>query len=567
MNNSLPYAKNRDQALKYINQNSLDYQMQLLIGLFLTQISIHPLANRYLEQLATKLEEINNQDQCQLNNHPLNYFLLSKFRPQYAAQLSVNFTLHLTKHEQVPGGPYYTVTQTTNNEKIIDPITNAGIHLSLQNFGVHLVKLETYLVECLTNEQWRTGTYPAWLQLYILYLSLSTSVQAHIQTYLEKITVNEPVYTPLDLACKILITNNYSLVINKDFVPSFTSMSTLDSISAALWAIIWNHSDKKTKVEKTTDTQSTFMTTIKDQAILLVAKKFSSLDPELQATGLAMLGKLLITPIATEIILLSANWGQSFNAPLKQEVYAQLGAANLFGWIAHHLYQTVTYHNPAAPTTALANISLRSAAEYYQQIATQFKIDNTIVLQTFDSIDQAHAAAISAQQELKLCKKQHARWTGTPIRHLAECSFGHCLGPLLITHWQEAQYGQLTAVKKLFNHYLAARQICDDLHDWRNDYDTYQVTSVTRNLFFTAQAFKCINEFQAKKIFWNEGIDLHINEAKQEIEAAHILMKKITWPNSYPQLMFDSLQTMSQSLKQVSTERVAIKSLIKTYTL
>jgi hypothetical protein len=84
--------------------------------------------------------------------------------------------------------------------------------------------------------------------------------------------------------------------------------------------------------------------------------------------------------------------------------------------------------------------------------------------------------------------------------------------------------------KKLFNHYITARQICDDLHDWPEDYSAIRITSATKSLFVTSQAFLNTDLFQAKKIFWTEGIDITIINAEQEIDQANTIFCKLFLP-------------------------------------
>ena len=79
----------------------------------------------------------------------------------------------------------------------------------------------------------------------------------------------------------------------------------------------------------------------------------------------------------------------------------------------------------------------------------------------------------------------------------------------------------------MFAHYLNARQICDDLHDWQEDYTANRLTSVTKPLFLSQHAFPIINnEETAKKIFWEEGIMVGIHQAQRELEEIGLRQKK-----------------------------------------
>lgn len=578
------YVKKQNLALDFIvqNQNKFEEFSQphlALIGSVLLSLTCSDKTQTILQNIADFLEENKENFLSRIDQTALAFLVLSKIQKNQASTLSAEFTLQLTRQEKIPGGPYY----TTQSNQEIDPVVNAAVHLALQGFGVHLSQLESFLTKGIITNNWRSTTIiSAWLNLYLIWRTLSIESKKSLIPNLQEFETLEPITDSLELACKILITENFDLARSgfpdqnnycvhdifskKQESHQAASISGSANVNASLWALIWDKLDKITNPEAVSDFRlSEKNPDTKDAVIQMVARKLSKLEPGLQERGLYSLGQILITPISEEIILLSLDLDSALGANLTKEIHIKLGAANLFGWIAFHLYDNCYEENSPSIELSLANICLRSATTLYCQVSETLKIKPSLVLQTLDSIDEAHAKEVADTIELRQSLLNHERWTGMTVRHIAERSFGHCLGPLLICHSLEPNLGLLGQIKKLFNHYLTARQMCDDLHDWSKDFMSHRVTSVTKTLFFTVQAFTNINVFQAKKIFWNEGLDLQIQQARQEIKLAKQLNESIRWPKHCPTILQNAISRLEESLLQTQAEREAMKSLINTF--
>ena len=583
MSSSPTYVKKQNLALDFIAQNQgafgeFSQSYTALIGSVLLSLTHSDKTQPILNTVVDVLEGDNKNHLSNLGETALTFFVLSKIKKNQVSALSAAFTLQLTKQEKIPGGPYY----TTQSSHEIDPVHNAIIHLALQGFGVHLNQLESFLTERIINKDWQSkNVISAWFNLYLIWRTLSIESKKSLIPYLQEFETSEPVVDTLDLACKILITENFDLaksgfpeqsnysvrevIKNQEDHPA-TSISGSAHLNASLWALVWNRLDKITNPEAVFNSVfSEKYPDVKDEAIQMVARKLSKLEPGLQERGLYSLGQMLITPISEEVTLLSIDLDSALGASLPKEIHVKLGAANLFGWMAFHLYDNCYEENGVSVELSLANICLRSATTLYCQVSEALKIKPSLVLQTLDAIDEAHAKEVADTVELRQSLLNQERWTGITVRHIAERSFGHCLGPLLVCHSLEPNLGLLGQIKKLFNHYLTARQMCDDLHDWSKDFMEHRVTSVTKTLFFTTQAFTNINLFQAKKIFWNEGLDLLIQQARQEVSLAKQLNESIRWPKHCPLILQSAITRLEESLLQAQAEREAMKSLINTF--
>ncbi len=454
-------------------------------------------------------------------------------------------TLLLIRLESKPGGPY------TTNLTEIKVLSNVLVHTALQLLGIYLPNLENYLVSSLEeNNPTNAVINSPWLHLYLTKESLPRS-EASIIKIAESLMQNKAPESSLDKACQILIFQDF----RKEILAPFQNQkfSGDEAVSAALWVKIW-HEASKVNEPNPEDT-------VRSLAIGLVSKKINSLGSDLRESSLIGFTKLLTRSISHEIINFSSDLSEALGKDLPSQLFARLGAANIFHWLALEIYENqLSWSEPS--DLNLANIYLRTATKYYEECAGSLEVDSSIVALILDAADEAHAEVLTLNANLKNSLEHSSRWLPTMSRHIAERSFGHCLGPVLIIESLVSDKSVRQNIKKLLHHYTTVRQICNDLHNWPTDFSQKRVTSVTKSLFLTSQAFQNINQFQAKKIFWHEGLDLVIKHAKQELDEAKYLLKKIKWPIHSPALLSNSIAQLELALNMALKERTTIKSLI-----
>lgn len=491
-----------------------------------------------------------------------------------------DFVLLLTKQEHKPGGPYYTwVGNHQGAWGDTDPVVNSAVHFALQKYDVHLESLEIYLTNCLLDNTWESPYYASrWLNLYLISRSLNLNKQNIIYKIAKDLCDQNPPKNLLDEACKILIFNEYTDTVLENFsnnqfiaepaineitIPGNKEVSGSAALTAVLWAVVWHKAEVIYPEPELIYNQK--YDHIRDSSTQIVAQKMNKLVPELRERGISTLANLLARPVSHEIIFLSNDIGSSLTTKISDELYSVLGAANIFGWLAFGMYDECYDEGIISPDLSLANICLRACTKQYEKAAEMLGVDPALIGGVLDTIDQAHAEELSDTIEFRNMLTNSVPWTGLTIRQISERSFGHCLGSLLISQSLGLDKEFYQNLKSLFNHYLTARQICDDLHDWPQDFSAKRITSITKPLFLASHAFPNTNQFQAKKIFWNEGLELAIKRAKQELSDSLHIFKKIHWPIKKPVLILESIYRLEKSLDKVTAERLAIKSLINQF--
>ena len=155
------------------------------------------------------------------------------------------------------------------------------------------------------------------------------------------------------------------------------------------------------------------------------------------------------------------------------DIVEQLSLANLYGWMAYDIYDDVLDGDENASSIPCANFFLRALTEIYSTLAVQIPGMAHLFRTTMNRIDDANA------WEQKYCCFPAIPSFGD-YHTLADRSIGHAMGPLaeLLIAGYSADSVEYKNVELFFRHYLIARQIHDDAHDWVEDLLRGRVTSV-----------------------------------------------------------------------------------------
>lgn len=212
--------------------------------------------------------------------------------------------------------------------------------------------------------------------------------------------------------------------------------------------------------------------------------------------------------------------------------WRDLGAANIFCWIAYTIYDHIIDDEPGAPARLpLANAALRLALHRYQHCSPA---GSSFVERTFAKMDAAN------MWELQNCRFTVADGTiqvGPLPRYgnrliLAHRAYGHILGPLLCLMTNGQITGrQFTCAAEGLQHYLIARQLSDDIHDWQADLANGQinwiVADILRQLRILPGAHNLSTLTQrAKKYFWQRGLSRHTATILSHIAKSRTAFRK-----------------------------------------
>lgn len=232
-----------------------------------------------------------------------------------------------------------------------------------------------------------------------------------------------------------------------------------------------------------------------------------------------------------EISMLSAYFADSLkyrSRLLSRKLYTELGSANFFTWMAYTIYDDFIDEEGQANLLPVANSMLRKALKIYMNISRKTPRQFREVFETFDKMDAANSWELAhCRYEVIGGKIQIDRLPAySNFNVLADRAGGHILGPIILVSKLEASLTQQKDIKKGLEQFLIAKQLSDDLQDWRDDFQKGHISPVV------AHFLKAINIAPGQynmpeltqrmhEIFWSTGI-----KEMNNIILKHLLLSK-----------------------------------------
>jgi len=253
---------------------------------------------------------------------------------------------------------------------------------------------------------------------------------------------------------------------------------------------------------------------------------------ELRSAALAEIGKISDGKIALLAYEFQAALGKDA-AAIPSDIIASLSLGNLYGWAAYSIYDDVMDDESDASLIPYANFFLRSVGDIYATLDGRIQGARELFKRIMDRVDDANAweqnhCRIPAGGQGTLPKNLPLF---NAYERLADRSIGHAMGPLaeLLFLGYDPGSEECRGVELMFHHYLIARQLHDDAHDWIDDLLRGRMTSIGT---LVARRFRkqcperatnaSITEIipALKKIFWEEVIDETVDVIRSHIVAA-----------------------------------------------
>jgi len=265
--------------------------------------------------------------------------------------------------------------------------------------------------------------------------------------------------------------------------------------SAALTtAFIMEALHNTTHIERRLATRRRQQHPLQAQVIADVAAQLAHHPTDLRHANTETLKRIHASGEDNDIVLLPCLFNEGLRVPAGADLgdcLRHLGAANLYGWMAYTIYDDFLDGEGDPRRLSSANLALRYSLRHFRQALPAHAGFQALTAQTFDVIDAANAweaahcrCVVGGDGFIEI--EQLPNFGNR--RRLAERSLGHALGPLgvLAAHGIEPDSPTALAVRRAFLHYLIARQLNDDLHDWEQDIRagiaTYVVTTILHDL-------------------------------------------------------------------------------------
>lgn len=274
----------------------------------------------------------------------------------------------------------------------------------------------------------------------------------------------------------------------------------------------------------------------REKALAIVRRIFATVSPEIAAKGEAFISKILTNDTRNEIVLLPYHTHKAltFRHPDTLRRCADLGAASLLGWIAYTIYDDILDDEGDPGQIPLANLSLRELTAIFLRILPP--AHQSIFSKIMNGIEKAN-----------LWEREHCRKPGVlpdygNLSVLAEKSLGHALAPvtlMLSSKRFNSESPEIPTLLSFFQHYLIARQMNDDAHDWQEDLARGFINSAAAKVLGNhmkksgetlAQAMNLRNkehEQNLQKIFWEEVVPSYTKTIFGHIRKARLALSRL----------------------------------------
>ena len=207
-----------------------------------------------------------------------------------------------------------------------------------------------------------------------------------------------------------------------------------------------------------------------------------------------------------------------------------LGAANIYAWIAYTIYDDFIDDEGDPAQLPLANIMHRKS---YKMYATHFSTEADIIEHAYNTVDESNL------WEVKNCRFDiREGWVAVSsipyfesIEYLAKKSIGHILGPELIARTNKhISDEQQAIIHDALSSYLIARQLNDDIKDWKTDLGNGHISYVVASLLNDANLPE--GSYRTKELiatlqntFWTITLERLLVLASQQIQNTKELLK------------------------------------------
>lgn len=476
----------------------------------------------------------------------------------------------LTATEEKEGGPYRTwlVHDDAPREwKDIDLAVNNNIAYFLFLQGVSLPSLKKLTEKAIQNEDYTSQYYPiTYPIIYFISRWYKGKGSNDMKDFLLKKQKNgiweNPLYTALAVsslinlgehpeelsdAIEYIIKNQKKdgswgpcafcmdpAIDRKNYYAGSSALTTafcLEAISK------WKVESEKLKVRNENRVQREPQEEMSKNIIKEVRQRFAALDDDLKKQLETALKRVQKMDKDKHIVLLPHLFFKSMRTDLQQkfaeaydrkEIISSLCRANIYGWIAYTIYDDFLDEEGDPRALSAATLCLRELTAIFERIAPGNPAIARMFHRTVDTIDAANTWETSNCRDKEMKKVPDYG----NLERLADRSLGHSLGPvsILILLGYDRDAPETRALTEFFTHYLIARQLNDDAHDWEDDLKKGHINAVGARILKktravdVASAQKNDDYTALESVFWHTVIDdvcgeitRHANKARKAI--------------------------------------------------
>lgn len=430
------------------------------------------------------------------------FFATAEVSERRAAQ----FVKLLIATESVPGGPYRSWVVAKDDAdpywQDIDVVVNANIAYALSLLGVVMPSLDEWLGDMIVQDGIHSKYYPRGVS--VSYFIARSYQGPHAQLLAQRITAlrrPEGVWaTPVQTAqavSSLVRLGHYDDIpeqaiallmeeakhpkpeaIWEDPAPhgSLGAAGSVALTAAFIAEALWLH--RVNKPEELGDRERPALPAI-------VERRLESLPLPMLKDAVRVELLKLYSSSSAEIIgavpgVVAAALGDEVTPSIT--VMQHASAASVWGWLAYTIYDDFMDRDAAVAAELLpvAHWAVRAMLDEFSVVASVAPRFAERIEPTLARIDAANYWEVSQARAICDGKKVHFKYLPNydALRQLAERSIGHALAGLAVLDSLEAAEADVVQLERYFHHYLIARQLNDDAHDWEDDLRQGQLSAV-----------------------------------------------------------------------------------------
>jgi hypothetical protein len=462
--------------------------------------------------------------------------------------------------EQQPGGPYRTWLVNDKAEAVwkdVDLAVNSNVAYFLRLVAEPLPNLTELMAKAIQSRRFTSPYYPPpYPLLYYMARAYRGPRVLELAEYILSLKHDDWWGSPLNTALALSALKNTGQSKNHEITyakllsrqakdgswpaeafcldPSLKGRTHYSGSPALTTALILEALDTSGLVKSPVQTRRPIgqrAANIYDRILKSAGGELKTLAPALRAPFQLMIDKIKQKGDNQEIILLPYLFYKSLAdaAALPDQLFIDLGLANLYGWIAYTIYDDFLDDEGDPHLLSVANAALRYSLRHFELALPDHPDFQTVVRRTFDTIDGANARELA---HYRFATDDHTITitklpSYTRILAIADKSLGHGLTPLAVIAALGVSLSSKKAqlLSRAFSHYLVAKQLSDDLHDWEEDVHqgmiTYVTAAILHDVSITPKTYK-LNQLLPKmqRRFWHHSVTRVCDEISRQTRLA-----------------------------------------------
>lgn len=436
--------------------------------------------------------------------------------------------------EQEVGGPYQ------SEDDRMDLLTNAYIGAFIREIAEPLPRLEAYLRTHISQYDFRHSAYTPQATAYML---LQTYPNSMVRDFL---CIEKQGVSPQNTAFDLLS----GAAGDSDAVIEYLSTSQLSNGSwlaeefikgqpstLLTTTLIVRSLTKDTSAKKQLSPGRNLEKELHSDIICQAFQVYNQTADPLKTSGHGSIEEIVQADKQHEITLLPFYFAQALGLAMDDkaiERYRLLGLANVLCWTAYTIYDNLLDNEGDPQYLSVANVAQRAAIGVYGQALGEKDEFLSYIADGFLGMDEANAWEF---QHCRYTQQQENIFITTlpdfgELDMLASRSFGHVFGPLALVYSDQIAVTtyQKKVVESALRHYLIARQLNDDIHDWQADIKrgqvSYVVASILQELAIPPGSYNMERLLRAMRLcFWSRILPKLGRRILQHTDQARLLLK------------------------------------------